>query len=289
MPFIKMNGCGNDFVVLDMRGDKSFGQDFTPDLRRAIASRETGIGCDQLLIILDGAEGFDAVMDVYNADGSPSLACGNGARCIALLLGKSRIGTEVVLQVGERRLECRITGYEQVCVDMGEPVWTPDAIPLSLPIKDSASLSPSLFTPPMSRSADIVGAVNMGNPHCVFFLNEADVLDDINIAVVGPSLEHHKAFPERANISFVYVEAEDSLRLRVWERGAGATLCCGTAACATIALARRHHLCDREIRAHLPGGILDLHQRESDEHILMSGAAILEYEGVFDVLERCVA
>ena len=287
--FIKMNGCGNDFVVLDARGNDSFGQFLTPDLRRAISSRETGIGCDQLLVVLDGIEGVDAVMGVYNADGSPSLACGNGARCIALLLGESRIGAGVVLQAGGRRLKCHITGSEKVRVDMGAPVWMPDAIPLSLPVDDGASLAPALFTPPMSRTADIVGAVSMGNPHCVFFFKEADVFDDINIAVIGPSLEHHEAFPERANISFVYIEEEDLLRLRVWERGAGATLCCGTAACATIALARRHRLCDRTIQAHLPGGILDLHQRESDGHILMDGAAALEYEGVFDILERCVA
>ena len=289
MPFLKMNGCGNDFVVLDGRGNGALSAALTPELRRMIASREAGIGCDQLLVILDGAEGVDAVMDVYNADGSSSLACGNGARCIALLLGESRVGTEVVLQAGERRLECRITGNGQVCVDMGIPVFLPEAIPLSLSVKDGAVLSPASFVPPMSRPADIAGAVSMGNPHCVFFFDEANALDDIDLATLGPLLEYHDAFPERANVSFAHVEEGDSLRLRVWERGAGATLCCGTAACATFALARRHGLCARTTRVHLPGGTLELHQRESDGHILMGGAAVLEYEGVFDALERRVA
>ncbi|MCY4035500.1 MAG: diaminopimelate epimerase [Hyphomicrobiales bacterium] len=289
MPFFKMNGCGNDFVVLDGRGNGALSAALTPELRRLIASRGEGIGCDQLLVILDGAEGIDAVMDVYNADGSSSLACGNGARCIALLLGESRIGTEIVLQAGERQLECRITGNGQVCVDMGIPVFSPDAIPLSLPVEDGAVLSPALFAPPMLQPADIAGAVSMGNPHCVFFFNEANALNDIDLASLGPLLEYHDAFPERANISFVHVGADGSFHLRVWERGAGATLCCGTAACAAFALARRHGLCARTTRAHLPGGTLELHQRENDGHILMGGAAVLEYEGVFDALERRVA
>lgn len=289
MPFYKMNGCGNDFVILDKRGSGALGVALTLELRRAIASRETGIGCDQLLVVLDGAEGIDAVMDVYNADGSSSLACGNGARCIALLLGESRVGAEIVLQAGGRRLECRITGNEQVRVDMGMPVFSPDAVPLSLPIEDSASLPPALFTPPMLQPADIAGAVSMGNPHCVFFFNKASTLDDVDLATVGPLLEHHDAFPERVNISFAHVEAEDSFRLRVWERGAGATLCCGTAACATLALAIQHDLCARTVRAHLSGGTLELHQRENNGHILMDGAAVLEYEGVFDALKQRVA
>lgn len=289
MPFFKMNGCGNDFVILDGRGSGALNAALTPELRRVIASRETGIGCDQLLVILDGAEGVDAVMDVYNADGSSSLACGNGARCIALLLGESQVGTEIILQAGERRLECRITGNEQVRVDMGAPVFSPNVVPLSLSVEDGASLSPALFVPPMLQPADIAGAVSMGNPHCVFFFNEAGALDDVDLVTVGPLLEHHDAFPARANISFVHVESEDSFRLRVWERGAGATLCCGTAACATLALAIRHDLCARTARAHLPGGILELHQREKDGHVLMGGAAVLEYEGVFDALEQRVA
>ena len=283
LPFFKMNGCGNDFVVLDGR---SRSLDLTPQLCRAIASREEGIGCDQLLILLPSSDGqSDAIMDVYNADGSPSNACGNGARCVALLLGDSRVGAEVTLQAGERRLPCRITGTEEVCVDMGAPDWNPETIPLALPVQDAACLDPMHFTPPMTHAADViaVGAVSMGNPHCIFFFEEREVWEGIDVEAVGAALERHDAFPQRANISFVHIEAEDSLRLRVWERGAGATLCCGTAACATHALAIRRGLGAPESHAHLPGGSLLLRQRESDGHILMSGHGTLEYEGVFDV------
>lgn len=276
--FFKMNGCGNNFLVMDARGDGESASGLAPIVKDVITSSE-GVDFDQMLVLREGGEGVDAVMDMYNADGSSSEACGNGARCVALLLGESRIDARIVLQAGVRRFFCQIIGNERVRVDMGAPEWRPGAIPLFLPasVEDGSNLDPGLFPIPELHNVGVVGAVSMGNPHGVFFFKEATALNSIELKTIGPLLERDRAFPNRANISFAYIEARDSLRLRVWERGAGATLCCGTAACATHALARRHGLCDKESQVHLLGGTLDIYQRESDEHIFMSGHAAFEY------------
>ena len=276
-PAFRMNGCGNDFIVFDAR---ALPFSLSPQECRAIASRETGFGCDQILIIAPGGAGNDARMRVHNADGSQPEACGNGARCVALLLGEGRIGREIVLSTGERNLHCRIVADDQVCVDMGAPISGASAIPVSVPLRDGNWLDPSLFVPPMPCAANIAGAVSMGNPHAVFFLPTADALQEIDLETIGPILEKHDAFPARANISFAHIEARDVFTLRVWERGAGATLCCGTAACAAHALALRRGLCAPAARAHLPGGILHLQQRQSDGHILMTGHASLDARGL---------
>ena len=281
-PAFKMNGCGNDFVVFDARES-----DFLPppEACRAIASRRSGPGCDQILVVAAGAEGSDAAMLVRNADGSPAAACGNGARCVALLLAQGEAGRQIVLDAGGRRLLCRITADGEVCVDMGAPAWGAEAIRLSVPLQGGVWLDPARFAPPMPAAADIAGAVSMGNPHAVFFLASAEALNAIDLAAVGPALEHHAAFPDRANISFAHVRARDAFDLRVWERGAGATQCCGTAACAAHALAARRGLCDAETEAHLPGGVLRLRHRREDGHILMTGPAALDAQGL-DLAEQ---
>lgn len=277
-----MNGCGNDFVVLDAR---KHAISLTPQKIRAIASRETGIGCDQILVIGSGRDGSDATMEVYNADGSQPDACGNGARCVALLLGIEQGDKKILLDAGDRKLSCRLIGANQVCVDMGKPEWRPDAIPLSVPLDDTAAINPDLFSPPMLEAADDVGSVNMGNPHGVFFFSKQEDLQKIDLETLGPALENHSIFPARANISFAHIEAREKIILRVWERGAGATLCCGTAACAAYAIAMRREMCAREACVHLPGGVLQLRQQEDDGDILMIGHAKLDFEGVFDPFE----
>lgn len=281
-PFFKMNGCGNDFVVFDGRST-NFSP--SPELCHAIASRGEGVGCDQILVIEPGDDMNDATMHMYNADGSEPEACGNGARCVALLLGEGQVGKEIVLKTRERRIFCKITGENQVRVDMGAPDWNPETIPLAVPTQDATCLDPMLFAPPMPYYADIAGAVSMGNPHGIFFFNEREKLQSLDLKTVGSALEHHLAFPQRANISFGYIESRNSIELHVWERGAGATRCCGTAACAAHALAVKLGLCDQETQVRLPGGILQLSQRERDGHIFMTGHAALDFEGVLDPMD----
>lgn len=282
LPFFKMNGCGNDFVVIDTR---EHSLSLTPQQFSAIASRKTGIGCDQILIIGPGKQDSDATMDVYNADGSKPDACGNGARCVALLLGNEQGDREIVLDAGARTLSCWTIDKNQICVDMGAPKWGAVAIPMSLPLEDGAIMDPDLFTPPLFPSADCAGAVNMGNPHGVFFFSRKKDLQNLDLEAIGPALEHHTVFPNRANISFAHIEAENLIVSRVWERGSGATLCCGTAACAVFAIAVRRALCAKNIQIHLPGGVLQMRKKENNEHILMTGHAALDFTGMFDLEE----
>ena len=276
-PAFRMNGCGNDFIVLDARRAPLR---LPPETCRALASRRPGPGCDQILVVGPGTAGSDATMRVYNADGSQSGACGNGARCVALLLAEGEAGREIVLDAGGRRLFCRVAAAGEVCVDMGAPVWEAEAIPVAVPLRAGAFLDPGAFAPLLPGGAGLAGAVGMGNPHAVFFLAEAEALQSLDLEGIGPALERHAAFPGRANISFAHVRARDAFALRVWERGAGATLCCGTAACAAHALAVRHGLCGPEAEAHLPGGVLRLRHRREDGRILMTGPACLDSQGL---------
>jgi diaminopimelate epimerase len=269
--FRKMNGLGNDFVVLDARTDALALQ---PDAIRAIADRKEGIGCDQL-IALEPSKTADVFMRIWNADGGEVAACGNAARCVAALVAKEQGRPQVTIETADAVLGAVAGADGQVTIDMGSPRLTWDEIPLAEEFHDTRriELQAGPIDAPVLHSPAVV---NMGNPHCVFFVDDADAVD---LARVGPMLEHHPLFPERANISVVQVLSPDHLKVRTWERGVGLTAACGTAACASAVAAIRRELTERKVTVTLPGGDLVIEWREGDGHVLMTGPYALDFEG----------
>ncbi len=266
--FRKMNGLGNDFVVIDLRGDPVR---LAPEQARAIADRRSGIGCDQVITIEDRDGPF---MGVFNADGSEAGACGNAARCVGDILMAEAGAPQTELNTLSGRLAVSRAGEGRITVDMGAPRFGWRDIPLAEPFEDTRFIDIKLG--PIDRPV-LWGpsAVSMGNPHCIFFVANAAAHD---LAKIGPMLEHHPLFPERANISLAQVKSKGEIRLRVWERGAGQTLACGTAACAATVAAARRRLTDRRVRVELDGGPLDIEWRE-DNHVLMTGPTALNFTG----------
>ncbi len=273
-PFLKMNGAGNAIVVLDLRGTAI---EVSPEEARAIAAAP-GSHFDQLMVLHDPkTPGTDAFMRILNVDGSPSGACGNGTRCVAWALLKGTTRDDCLLETDAGLLVCRRESAFAFTVDMGAPRLRWDEIPLSEEFADTRGIE--LNVGPADRPVMHTPAVvNMGNPHAVFFVADAEAID---LARIGPMLEHHPLFPERANISVAQVLDRDSMILRVWERGAGLTLACGSAACAAAVAAARRRLTGRDVRVSLPGGDLMIRWRTSDDHVLMTGPVELEHEGVF--------
>ena len=272
IPFRKMNGLGNDFVVVDARaGGLTFGRDAV----RAIADRKEGIGCDQL-IVLENSENADVFMRIFNADGGEVGACGNATRCVAALLAAATGTPQVSIETDSAILGALLNTDGSVTVDMGAPRFSWEEIPLAEPFHDTRGIElqigpidePVLYTP---------SVVNVGNPHCVFFVEDVDAHD---LARFGPLLENHPLFPERANISLVQVLSPGAIKVRTWERGAGLTKACGTAACAAAVTAARRNLTGRMVTVTLPGGDLRIEWRESDGHILMTGPFALDFEGM---------
>jgi diaminopimelate epimerase len=271
IPFRKMNGLGNDFVVLDAR---SRALPLGADALRAIADRKEGIGCDQI-IALEPSRMADVFMRIWNADGGEVGACGNAARCVAGIVAAERGEKSVSIETDSGVLSALAGTDGTVTVDMGAPRFAWNEIPLSEPFHDTRGIelqigpidAPVLHTP---------SVVNVGNPHALFFVEDVMAHD---LAKLGPMLEHHPLFPERANISLVQVLSPDHLKVRTWERGAGLTQACGTAACAAAVAAARRELAGRKVKVTLPGGDLLIDWRESDGHILMTGPYALDFEG----------
>ncbi|GMV61054.1 MAG: diaminopimelate epimerase [Parvibaculum sp.] len=273
--FLKMNGLGNDFVVLDLRREPLA---LTDALARAIADREKGIGCDQLITIEEPRHGGDAFMGIRNQDGGTVEACGNAARCIGkLILDETGKDAVVIETLGGDTVATRADGGN-ITVDMGAPRLRWDEIPLSEEFQDTRGIELEIgpLGNPIMHSP---GVVNVGNPHAVFFVEDADAID---LERSGPMLEHHPLFPERANISVAQVLSPTHLKLRTWERGVGLTRACGTAACAATVAAIRRRKTEREITVSLPGGDLTVEWREADNHIYMTGPVMLDYEGELD-------
>lgn len=274
IPFRKMNGLGNDFVVLDLR---SHALTLSDTLVRAISNRETGIGCDQFITIEEPRRGGDAFMGIRNQDGAVVKACGNATRCIGQIVlaetGKSAVTIETL--AGDLVASA---SDGDITVDMGEPRLKWDEIPLSEEFRDTRAIELEVgpLGAPLMHSPAVV---NVGNPHAIFFVKDMDIID---LARIGPMLEHHPLFPERANISVAQVLDRTHVKLKVWERGVGLTLACGTAACATVVASVRKRMTERKIIVSLPGGDLQLEWRESDNHIYMTGPATLDYEGTLD-------
>lgn len=265
-PILRMNGAGNEILVLDLRGLEHV---LAPGEARAIAAAP-GLRFDQLMALHDPLEpGDDAFMRIYNIDGSLSGACGNGTRCVAYALareGKERLS--LATQAG--RIETRREAETVFTVDMGRPRLDWREIPLAR----AADTSAVALDPPVAGAPTQFSAVSMGNPHAVFFVADAAA---IALEDLGARLERHPLFPERANISFAQIVARDDILLRVWERGTGATKACGSAACATLVAAARAGLTDRRARLRLPGGDLHVEWR-ADGHVMMTGPVEFEFE-----------
>jgi diaminopimelate epimerase len=266
LPFVKMHGLGNDFVVVDARK-----RDLALDGERArgIADRRTGVGCDQLLVIETAKSRLaDAFMRILNADGSEAEACGNGTRCVADLLMRENGLDHVVIETVAGLLDAEAAEGGLVSVDMGEARLDWRDIPLAKPMD---TLHVELGLGPL---ADPV-VVNVGNPHAVFFVPAAESID---IAALGPVLERHPLFPERANIEVASVIAPDRIRMRVWERSVGVTQACGSGACATLVAAARRKLTGRKAEVVLDGGTL-LIEWLPDNHIRMTGPVAVSFAG----------
>ena len=273
-PFVKMHGLGNDFVVLDARGTAL---DLTPERRRAIADRRLGVGCDQLIVLEPPTErDADVFMRIYNPDGGEAGACGNATRCVASVLMDERKTDHVTVQTIAGLLESQKTGLGS----NGLPVISVDMGPARLDWREipvSQACDTNHMPVGVGPLQDPVGT-NMGNPHATFFVDNADA---IPLSELGPKLEHDRFFPERANIGVAELLGEAELRLRVWERGAGVTLACGSGACAALVAASRRGLVKRHAEVIVDGGTLTIEWLR-DGHVLMTGGIALAFKGELD-------
>ncbi|MGV7033272.1 diaminopimelate epimerase [Methylobacterium symbioticum] len=278
--FLKMHGAGNAIVVLDLRGTEIR---VTPAEARAIAA-DPGSRFDQLMVVHDPVSaGTDAFMRIYNTDGSESGACGNGTRCVAYAMfddpamARPAENGRLTLETVAGLVAVRRVADRSFTVDMGQPRLAWNEIPLAEPFPDTRRIELQIgpIDDPILHSP---GVVSMGNPHAVFF-TERDP-DTFDLGRIGPLLENHPIFPERANISVAQITGREAIKLRVWERGAGLTLACGTAACATVVAASRLRMIGRQATVSLPGGDLVIEWR-ADDHVLMTGPVFLEAEGSF--------
>ncbi|MBW4093615.1 MAG: diaminopimelate epimerase [Proteobacteria bacterium] len=285
--FTKMQGCGNDFVVFDARARAPV---LSPARAAAVADRRRGIGCDQVIALEPAGQGADVVMRIRNPDGSEAGACGNATRCVAFLLARETGRRDFVIRTVAGDLPARVLDDGQVRVDMGAPRLDWADIPLSRPM-DTLHLPLGAGHLPLGAGHLPLGAghlplaagpaadpaaASMGNPHATFFVAD---LAAVPVAAIGPVLEQDPLFPDRANIGFAQVLAPDRLRLRVWERGAGLTLACGSGACAALVNAHRRGLVGRAATVELDGGALHIAWRAEDGHVLMTGPAAIAFTG----------
>jgi diaminopimelate epimerase len=269
--FLKMHGLGNDFVVFDARDGAVA---LTSAQAKAVADRHFGIGCDTVVLLAPGGANADASLQFFNADGGEVESCGNATRCIAGLLMEERGLARVKLATRGGLLTCSNAGRGLVEADMGVPRLAWNEIPMA---EARETLS---FELPLDGGTIAASAVSMGNPHCILFVPDAEKAP---VAALGPRIEVHPWFPERVNIEFVSVAADGRLRMRVWERGAGITLACGTGACAAVVAAARLGRGPRKTDVVLDGGVLKIDWRESDDHVIMTGPTAAPFTGQIDL------
>jgi diaminopimelate epimerase len=275
-PFVKMNGLGNEILVLDLRADPV---PVRPEEVRALA-RPDAVAFDQIMALYPPkTPGTDAFVRIFNSDGSEVGACGNGMRCIASLIAGENGKQVVNFETKSGLSSCRIDEKPNtVTVDMGKPRFGWQEIPLAEEFRDTRHIE--LQVGPIDKPVlHSPSAVNVGNPHAIFWVEDVNAYD---LERFGPLLENHPIFPERANISVAEIRARDHIVVRTWERGAGLTRACGSAACAAAVAAVRLKQADRKVRVTLPGGDLFIEWRERDDHILMTGPVELEFEGKLD-------
>ncbi|MFA4987506.1 MAG: diaminopimelate epimerase [Candidatus Brocadiia bacterium] len=285
VPFTKVEGCANDFVVVDLRVDCS-----SAEMVRAhapqICDRRRGVGADGVLLLVPGDDGL-TMMRVINADGSESEMCGNGIRCVALcmsFLGEISEVHRIQTLAGILDVECISTEADQAMfrVNMGRPILKPALIPTTL--GDVKAVDQALATP---IGIAMFTCVSMGNPHAVTFV---DSLDKLDIAAIGPAIENHPAFPRRTNVEFALMESHSQARVRVWERGSGETMACGTGACAVAVAANITSRGSKSMDVILPGGKLRIDWDGGEEPVFMTGPARISYSGVMRIGEtRCTA
>jgi diaminopimelate epimerase len=274
--FAKMNGIGNEIVVVDLRDSVST---VTPVEARAIAS-PAGVPYDQLMVLrAPRVQGTAAFIQIFNNDGSEAAACGNGMRCVARQVFEETGKNTLTFETRAGLLNCwQGPSADLYTVDMGPPKFGWKDIPLAEEFRDTRSIelqigpidAPVLHTP---------SVVSMGNPHAVFWVDDINAYD---LGRFGPLLENHPIFPERANITLAHIVDRENIAMRTWERGAGLTRACGSAACATAVAAARLRRTGRTVHMTLPGGELDIEWRTQDDHVLMTGPAVFEFEGRFD-------
>jgi diaminopimelate epimerase len=269
--FTKMHGCGNDFVIFD---ERSTALGLSPTRAAGIADRHRGVGCDQFIVIEPPPAGSNAsaFMRIRNPDGTEAGACGNATRCVAHLLHAETGNAFPVIQTISGLLPAQILADGRITVDMGAARLDWQDVPL-------ASAMDTLHLPLALGPVADPAAASMGNPHATFFVDDVEALD---VAALGPALEHAAIFPQRANIGFAQILEPDRIRLRLWERGAGLTLACGSGACATIVNAARRGLTGRAARIIADGGVLDLVWRD-DGHVLMTGPVATSFAGQIDL------
>ncbi len=269
--FLKMHGLGNDFTVFDARKQDLA---FTAAAAKAVADRRFGIGCDQLIVIEHPSGDGDIFMRIYNADGGEVESCGNATRCVARLLMDEKGTSRIRIDTRGGSLDCNDAGDGAVTVDMGEPHLSWDEIPLARPTDTN------MFSLNVDGTEHIASAVSVGNPHCVLFVEDAERAD---VARIGARIETHPMFPQRTNVEFATPMSRSRLRMRVWERGAGITIACGTGACASAVAAHRRGLAGRAVDVILDGGQLAIEWRESDGHVLMTGPSTLVFRGEIEL------
>jgi diaminopimelate epimerase len=274
--FVKMNGLGNEIVVVDMRAKPA---PITADEARAVATPQ-GTPYDQMMALYPPrAGGTDAYVRIYNSDGSAAGACGNGMRCIAELMFRETAKDTLTFETPAGLLNCWKGAAPLVStVDMGKPRFAWNEIPLAEEFSDTRCIELQIgpIDNPILHSPS---TLSMGNPHAIFWVPDVMAYD---LAKIGPLLENHPIFPERANISLCAVQSKEHIIVRTWERGAGLTKACGSAACAAAVAAVRLRKANRTVTVTLPGGDLQIEWRESDDHVLMTGPVAFEYEGRFD-------
>jgi len=270
-----MNGLGNDFVVIDARAGAAAPE---PAVIQKLANRRFGIGFDQLIVVEPGKGDADIFMRIFNGDGTEAEACGNASRCVGKMVLDETGKPEAVIETVAGLLRVRPAADGLITADMGEPSLEWGQIPLAsemdtrnLDLKVGPEHEPVLSEP---------GAVNMGNPHCVFFVDRAPGND---IEAFGPLIENHELFPQRTNVGFAEVQGPHAIRLRVWERGTGVTLACGSGACAAAVAANRRGLTSRQVDIELDGGTLHIEWDKDTNHVLMTGPAETNYTGTLDL------
>jgi diaminopimelate epimerase len=270
--FTKYHGLGNDFILIDNRRDSA--PIISQDQAVSFCDRHFGIGADGVIFALPGQDGTDYTMRIFNSDGSEPEMCGNGIRCLAHFLAELEgvdAKSEYRIYTLAGVMMIKIAG-DRIQVDMGMPGLTAAQIPTNLASADQKVVNLPLEVAGKSWN---VTCVSMGNPHCITFVEDAAAID---LANLGPKFEHHHAFPQRTNTEFIQVVSSDYLKMRVWERGAGATLACGTGACATVVAGVLTGMCDRQSTVELPGGCLEIEWADN-QRVYMTGPAKKVFTG----------
>jgi diaminopimelate epimerase len=275
--FVKMNGLGNEIVIVDLRHGPNLvaPRSIEAGEARAAARQEP---YDQLMALYPSRNGADASIRIYNSDGSEAGACGNGMRCVASVISGETGKATLSFETSAGLVACWRAEKDLFTVDMGVPRFRWDEIPLAREMPDTRAIELA-FGPPEAPVLRAPSAVNMGNPHAIFWVENPEIYD---LRHIGPRLEHHPLFPERANITLAATSSRERIVIRTWERGAGLTKACGSAACAVAVAAARLGRTGRKVTVTLPGGDLAIEWRESDGHVLMTGPVEYEHAGRFD-------